>query len=238
MNTRPSSAHPRIPSGQNADSSISFSNVDTAEALPGVKSQGGFSKRVGALKAKERTYNANMLSKKIKEANSERSSAPVTVMGFEAHSYIRDQNRDSTSSVRRSSLSGNSQAEVGPPNEPEKGEISSADAFRINAFRRLKTMKGNLFEDPSLQDEMRKKRGYKDNKIVANLAGLRAGFVRNKRSNNLRTMESDAKALLLGRNNSDFMPTHRPKFVDFSKIAEFSSKIEKIPRYVLLLILI
>jgi hypothetical protein len=156
-------------------------------------------------------------------------TAPVTMMAFEANSYI-----DNAPGSRRNSITGRRKSSVSPPKPappPDEGEISSADAFRIGAFKRLMNRKTQVFEDPSLQQEMRKNRGYKDNKIVASLVNHHAGFVnRSQREGRLESMDASARNAYLGRQSVDFTPCHRPKFLDFTNHTHYSSKIEKIPR--------
>lgn len=191
-----------------------------------VNSTKAFSKKVGMLKEKQRTFNADMLSDKLKLNNGD--SSGVTVLGFEANSYIKDQNTRRDSNASR-------QLSQDPTREPspvpvEEGEISGADAFRIDAFHRLKNRKTQVFEDPSLQKDMQKKRLYKDNKIVAGLQNHRPGFVKH-RDERLASMDMNAKNAYLSRQSTDFGAAHRPKFLDFTKHNKHSSKIENVPRF-------
>ena len=228
MKTRPRSAHPLSNTGDSRGGVRRGSTLGKAADPPvETSSTKAFTKKVGALKDKQRTFNADMLSDVLKTNNTDNTG--VTVLGFEANSYIKDQN------VRRDS----NESRFAPSPEPtleisavpaEEGEISGADAFRIDAFHRLKNRKTQVFEDPSLQKDMQKKRLYKDNKIVAGLANHRPGFLRH-RDERLTSMHMNAKNAYLSRQSTDFGAAHRPKFLDFTKHKKHSSKIENVPRF-------
>lgn len=202
--------------------------------LAGAKSKSGFAAKVSNLKDKHRVYNADLLAEKLKDNKSSFSpvdAGMVTILGFEATSVIKEGHpprRNSASSLKSRR---NSREATSPSHPVELGEITNADANRIDAFKRLMSRKTAVFEDPSLQKDMQSKRNYKDNKIVASLQGLHAGFVKNNREDRLESMDGNATRAYLGRQEIDFAPVHRPAFMNFSEHEKHSSKINMIPRY-------
>lgn len=221
MKARPKSAHPssRPSSGVGLPGPFVSFVADSGASTSAMSPTHAFSKKAGAIKDKQRIYNASMLSEKLKDKKVDEPA--VVFMGIETHSYIGEND-----SLHGSPIPGSE------PPPTEVGEISCADALRIDAFHRLKSRKTQLLLNPSLQKDMRMKRSYKDNKIVAGLANHRPGFVRNHREERLASMDENARNAYLSRLNSDFTASYRPKFLDFTSHNNYSSKIENIPRFV------